>query len=386
MTGQTGANRHILVIFGTRPEAIKLIPVVRALQARAGVIVQTLATRQHDVLLDQVLDLHGLRPDLMLDLQRADDSLDALHASLLLSIGDALELVRPDIVVVQGDTATAHAGALAAVHRQMPVAHVEAGLRSGNPAHPWPEERYRRAIAAYADLHFAPTPAAAATLQREGIAPATILMTGNTIVDALAAVRARVALDPALAAAAAPIIAVADGRPVILATTHRRENAGAMHAVATALKQLARHSGALIVVVRHPNAAPSPAFARLLGVANLVVTDALDHAAFVTLLDRAALVLTDSGGVQEEAVALGTPVLVMREATERREGIECGLARLTALDAPQIVAAATAMLADPPVARAPCPYGDGYAADRIADALIDGVPAIVRRQAMLVEA
>ena len=197
--------RRILVIFGTRPEAIKLIPVVRALQARKQVIVQTLATGQHDTLLDQVLSLHELRPDLQLDLIRRDDSLDALHASLLLSIGDALEITRPDMVVVQGDTATAHAGALAAVHRQIPVAHVEAGLRSGNIAHPWPEEHYRRAIADYASLHFAPTPAAADSLRRECIDPATTLMTGNTIVDALAAVRARVALDPSLAAIVSPI-------------------------------------------------------------------------------------------------------------------------------------------------------------------------------------
>lgn len=379
-------THRILVIFGTRPEAIKLIPVVRSLEGREGVIVQTLATGQHDVLLDQVLDLHGLRPDLMLDLQRADDSLDALYASLMLSIGDALELVRPDMVVVQGDTASALAGAQAAMHRQIPVAHVEAGLRSGNKHHPWPEESYRRAIAVFADLHFAPTPAAAATLTRECIDPATVMMTGNTIVDALAAVRARVALDPELAATAAPIVAAADGRPLILATAHRRENAGAMHAICTALKKLARESGALVVVVRHPNAAASSAFARLLGVANLVVTEPLDHAAFVTLLDRAALVLTDSGGVQEEAVALGTPVLVMRETTERPEGLECGLARLVAIDPADIVVAAHDMLAHPPTAPAACPYGDGRAAERIADALIHGIPATAEQLSTLIEA
>jgi UDP-N-acetylglucosamine 2-epimerase (non-hydrolysing) len=369
-------SQRILVIFGTRPEAIKLIPVVRALQARAGVVVQTLATGQHDVLLDQVLALHALKPDLALDLIRRDDSLDALHASLLLSIGDAIELVRPGMIVVQGDTATAHAGALAAVHRQIPVAHVEAGLRSGNTAHPWPEEHYRRAIADYATLHFAPTPDAAAKLHREAIDPTSVLMTGNTIVDALAAVRARVALDPSLAAAAQPILAAADGRPLILATAHRRENADAMHAIATALKKLARDSGALVVMVRHPNAATSDDLARLLGVANLVVTDPLDHAAFVTLLDRAALVLTDSGGVQEEAAALGRPMLVLRETTERPEGIESGLARLTRIDPAAIVSAVRRMLANPPSANGPCPYGDGLAAERIADALIHGIPVV----------
>ncbi|CAM3232398.1 UDP-N-acetylglucosamine 2-epimerase [Sphingomonas antarctica] len=379
-------SQRILVIFGTRPEAIKLIPVVRALQARAGIVVQTLATGQHDVLLEQVLALHRLRPDLQLDLIRRDDSLDALHASLLLSIGDALELVRPDMVVVQGDTATAHAGALAAVHRQIPVAHVEAGLRSGNTAHPWPEEHYRRAIADYSALHFAPTPAAAAALGRECIDPATVLMTGNTIVDALAAVRARVALDPELAAAAQPILAAADGRALILATAHRRENAKSLHAIVTALKKMARDSGALVVMVRHPNAAASDDLARLLGVANLVVTDPLDHAAFVTLLDRASLVLTDSGGVQEEAVALNTPVLVLRETTERPEGVDCGLARLTKLDPAAIVSAATEMLANPPSATGQCPYGDGRAAERIADALIHGIPAAAKRASTLTEA
>ncbi len=378
-------SQRILVVFGTRPEAIKLIPVVRALQARAGVIVQTLATGQHDVLLDQVLGLHGLRPDLALDLQRADDSLDTLYASLMLSIGDALELVQPDMIVVQGDTASALAGAHAAMHRQIPVAHVEAGLRSGNKAHPWPEESYRRAIAVFADLHFAPTSAAAAALERECIHPATIVMTGNTIVDALAAVRARVALDPSLAAAAQPILAAADGRPLILATAHRRENAASLHAIATALKKLARDSGAMVVMVRHPNALASDDVARLLGVANLVVTDPLDHAAFVTLLDRAALVLTDSGGVQEEAVALGTPALVLRETTERPEGVECGLARLTALNPAAIVAAASDMLAAPRLTGGVCPYGDGMAAERIADALIHGAAVIAKPASILAE-
>ena len=378
--------RRILVIFGTRPEAIKLIPVVRALERRAGVIVKTLATGQHDVLLDQVLELHGLKPDYALDLQRPDDSLDQLQASMLPMIGDVIDLVNPDTVVVQGDTASAWAGTQATMHRQIPLAHVEAGLRSGNKLHPWPEETYRRLISVVADLHFAPTPAAAATLVRECVDPATILMTGNTIVDALAAVRGHVAIDPALAAAASPIIAAADGCPLILATAHRRENAGAMHAICTALKKLARESGALVVVVRHPNAAASPAFARLLGIANLVVTEPLDHAAFITLLDHAALVLTDSGGVQEEAVALGTPVLVMRETTERPEGLECGLARLVTIDPARIVGAARDMLAAPPSAPAACPYGDGQAAQRIADALIHGIPATTDHPSTLIEA
>jgi UDP-N-acetylglucosamine 2-epimerase (non-hydrolysing) len=378
-------SQRILVIFGTRPEAIKLIPVVRALQGREGVVVQTLATGQHDVLLNQVLALHGLKPDFSLDLIRRDDSLDALHASLLLSIGDVLELVRPDMVVVQGDTATAHAGALAAVHRQIPVAHVEAGLRSGNTAHPWPEEYYRRAIADYAALHFAPTPAAAETLHRECIDPATVLMTGNTIVDALAAIRARVAIDLALAIAAQPILAMADGRPLILATAHRRENAASMRVIANALTALAREGDALVVLVRHPNAAPDD-LAQLFGITDLVIADPLDHAAFVTLLDRAALVLTDSGGVQEEAVALGTPVLVLRETTERPEGVECGLARLTTLDLAAIVGTARDMLASPPSAIGHCPYGDGFAAERIADALIHGIPAVAKAASTFIEA
>ena len=363
---------RILIIFGTRPEAIKLIPVVRALQARAGVVVQTLATGQHDVLLDQVLALHGLKPDFALDLQRPNDSLDQLQALMLPMIGEVIDLLKPDAVVVQGDTASAWASAQAAMHRQIRLAHVEAGLRSGNKAHPWPEENYRRMIAVIADQHFAPTPAAAAALERECIDPATVLMTGNTIVDALAAVRARVALDPALAIAAQPILAAADGRPLIVATAHRRENAGAMHAITTALKKLARESGALVVMVRHPNAA-SDDLAQLPGVANLMVTGPLDHAAFVTLLDRAALILTDSGGVQEEAVALDTPVLVLRKTTERPEGVECGLARLTSLDPAAIVSAALDMLDNPPSAIGHCPYGDGQAAERIAHALILGI-------------
>jgi UDP-N-acetylglucosamine 2-epimerase (non-hydrolysing) len=381
-------SQRFLVIFGTRPEAIKLIPVMRALQGRPGVVVQTLGTGQHDVLLDQVLALNGLCPDFALDLQRPDDSLDQLQASLLPMIGDVIDLTKPDAVVVQGDTASAWAGAQAAMHRQIRLAHVEAGLRSGNKGHPWPEENYRRLIAVIADQHFAPTPAAEAALHRESVDPNAVLMTGNTIVDALAAVRARVALDPALAAAAQPILSAADGRPLILATAHRRENARAMHSIVTALKRLARDSGALVVMVRHPNAARSDNIARLLGVANLVVTDALDHAAFVTLLDRAALVLTDSGGVQEEAVALGTPTLVLRETTERPEGVACGLARLTTLTPAAITSAALAMLADPPSASAsgPCPYGDGFAAERIADALIHGIPAAAKTVSTLIEA
>ena len=368
----------ILVVFGTRPEAIKLFPVIGALAATEGLQVRTCVTAQHRGLLDQVLAIAGLVPDRDLDIMEPDQTLDRLTARLLTGLGDVMDAERPDRVIVQGDTATAMAGALAAYYRKIPVAHVEAGLRSGDIYHPWPEEVNRRIVAPIADQHFAPTDTAADALRRETIDPATIHVTGNTVIDALHWTRDRIAADPSLAAG---LDAIADrfaGRRIVLVTTHRRENfGGGMEAIARAIGRIADRDDIAIVFPVHPNP-------NVVAVMDAILADRpnvariapLDYPHFVRALGMAHLVLTDSGGVQEEAPALGKPVLVMRETTERPEGIVAGTARLVGTDEDRIVSEVFTLLDDnaaySAMARAHNPFGDGHAAARIARIVADG--------------
>jgi UDP-N-acetylglucosamine 2-epimerase (non-hydrolysing) len=371
-TGAIAGKPRILVIFGTRPEAIKLFPLVHVLRGDPRIECLTCATGQHRDMVDSILSLADMVPDESLDVLRPGQSLDELVAALVSGIGKAIDTHLPDRVVVQGDTATAFAGALAAYNRRIPVDHVEAGLRSGDLLSPWPEEGNRKAIAAFASLHFAPTASAAAALRAENVPEGRIAMTGNTVIDALRWVHARLDDQPQLAAGLDTAERTFSGRRIIAATCHRRENLdGGIERIAHALQALASRDDVALVVPLHRNPQAShPLRLRLSGLDNVQLVEPLDYPHFVRLLSLAHFVLTDSGGVQEEAPALGKPVLVLRDTTERPEGVAAGTARLVGTDTRAIVEAAEELLDDPQaharMALAHNPYGDGRAAERIA--------------------
>lgn len=368
-------RKRILTIFGTRPEAIKLFPLLHALEADGRFDSRVCVSAQHRSMLDQVLEIAAIAPDHDLDLMRPDQSLDALTAALLVELGKVMDLERPDWVVVQGDTATAMAGALAAYYRKIPVAHVEAGLRSGNIHHPWPEEVNRKVIGTIAALHCAPTETAADALRRENVDPHTIHVTGNTVIDALHWITARIGREPGLAAGLAELEQRFAGKRIVGVTSHRRENfGGGMEAIAEAIRRLAARPDLAIIFPVHLNPnVRSVMNERLSGLANVALIEPLDYPHFARLLDIATLMLTDSGGVQEEAPALGKPVLVMRETTERPEGVAAGTAKLVGTNAERIVAEAERLLDEPEayaaMARAHNPFGDGRSAGRIVELL-----------------
>jgi UDP-N-acetylglucosamine 2-epimerase (non-hydrolysing) len=368
----------VLVVFGTRPEAIKLFPVVQALEANGGLAVRTCVTAQHRGLLDQVLEIAGIVPDIDLDVMTPGQSLDDLTARLLTGLGGVFDAEKPDRVLVQGDTATAMVGALAAYYRKIPVGHVEAGLRSGDIYQPWPEEVNRRIVAPIADQHFAPTETAAQALLRENIDPATIHVTGNTVIDALHATRDRIAVDPSLAAGLDEIAERFAGKRLILVTTHRRENFGdGMAGIADAIARIAARPDTAVLFPMHPNPNVVSVMDQVLGDRpNICRIDPLDYPHFIRALGLAEIVLSDSGGVQEEAPALGKPVLVMRETTERPEGVAAGTAKLVGTDPDRIVSEISTLLDVPhaysAMARAHNPFGDGHAAERIAGIVAHG--------------
>ena len=368
---------RILTIFGTRPEAIKLFPVVAALRDRGGMDVRTCVTAQHRGLLDQVLAIAGLAPDIDLDLMEPGQTLDRLTVRLLTGLGDVMDSEKPDRVIVQGDTTTAMVGALAAYYRKIPVSHVEAGLRSGNIYQPWPEEINRRIVAPIADQHFAPTQTAADALLRENIDSSSIHVTGNTVIDALHWTRAKIAGDPALASGLDEIAQRFSGKRLILVTTHRRENfGGGMEGIAHALARIADRPDTAILFPMHPNPNVAVAMDAILGQRdNIARIEPLDYPHFIRALEMCEIALSDSGGVQEEAPALGKPVLVMRETTERPEGVEAGTAKLVGTDADRIVSEIGTLLDDPAaysaMARAHNPFGDGHASERIAKIVSD---------------
>ncbi|MDO9369822.1 MAG: UDP-N-acetylglucosamine 2-epimerase (non-hydrolyzing) [Sphingopyxis sp.] len=364
---------RILTVFGTRPEAIKMFPVVHALRDTAGVDVRLCVTAQHREMLDQVLDIAQLVPDIDLDVMTANQSLDALLARLVTGLGEVFDAEAPDRILVHGDTLTTMAATLAAYFRKIPVGHVEAGLRSGNIYHPWPEEVNRKVTGAVADLHFAPTETAAAALRAENVPADRIHVTGNTVIDALLATKARIEEEPALAAGLDPLLARFGDKRIIAVTSHRRENFGdGMKAIADAIAAIAARDDVAVVFPVHPNPHVRSAMEPILGgLDNVALIDPLDYPHFVRLLAASELVLTDSGGVQEEAPSLGKPVLVMRETTERPEGIEAGTARLVGTDKARIVSEIFKLLDDKDaysaMARAHNPFGDGTAARQIAE-------------------
>lgn len=368
------ARGGVLLILGTRPEAIKLAPVVTALAAER-VPVRILSTGQHRTIARAALADFGLVPDLDLDLMTARQQPAAFLAAALPGVTAAIGADRPDMVVVQGDTASTLAGALAAAYCRVPVAHVEAGLRS-NAAEPFPEDLHRRLAAQTATHHFAPTAAAGAALIAEGIPPAAVTVTGNTVIDAVRQVEARLAGDARLQRRTRDALpTLRDDRPLVVVTAHRRENHARMPAIAAAVAGLARARDVDIVVSLHPHPAAGGVLRGALSdVPRVMLVPPLGYLPFVMLLRRAALVLTDSGGVQEEGPALGCPVLVLRETTERLEGVATGAARLVGTEPERIVAAACALIDDDAARTAmtavPLLYGDGRAADRIATTIV----------------
>ena len=367
--------QKIMVVFGTRPEAIKLFPVVAALQADPRFTPVVCVSAQHRQMLDQVLAIAGLVPDHDLDLMKPDQTLDGLTAALLTDLGKVMDQVKPDRVMVQGDTATAMAGALAAYYRKVPVDHVEAGLRSGNIYHPWPEEVNRKIIGSIASLHFAPTEVSEAALLRENVPAERVLVTGNTVIDALHWVTDRIKANPALAGGLAELEARFAGKRIIGVTTHRRENfGGGMEAIAEAIRQIAARPDVAVIFPVHLNPNVRAVMnTALAGLGNVALIEPLDYPHFARLLSIADIMLTDSGGVQEEAPALGKPVLVMRETTERPEGVSAGTARLVGTETATIVTEIFTLLDDKAayakMAQAHNPFGDGHAARRIVERL-----------------
>lgn len=361
---------RVLAVIGTRPEVIKMAPVIWQLQRLQGrFATSTVVTGQHREMSRPYLSLLNIRPDYDLAIMRRAQSLDDIVERILHRLPAVLKAVRPDVVLVQGDTTSAFAAALASFHHRIAVGHVEAGLRTNNKYNPFPEEMARRLIGSLADLHFAPTQFARRSLLREGVASENIFVTGNTVIDTLKSIaqRRHAFADPALAQI------LRGRRRIICVTTHRRESIGApMRNVLKALRRIAQlYPDVEIVLPVHYNPKVRQQVFRVLsGVDRVHLVEPLGYEAFVHLMKRSYLVLTDSGGVQEEAPALGKPVLVMRETTERPEGIHAGTAKLVGTNADSIVSAAARLLDQPraygAMAQAVNPYGDGRASLRIA--------------------
>ncbi|MCF6234039.1 MAG: UDP-N-acetylglucosamine 2-epimerase (non-hydrolyzing) [Rhodobacteraceae bacterium] len=369
----------VLVVFGTRPEAIKMAPVVKMLKKSAGLNVHVCVTAQHRQMLDQVLQLFDITPDFDLNVMQPGQDLTDITAKIILALRDILRDGGYDRVLVHGDTTTAMAASLAAFYAQVKVGHVEAGLRTGNIYAPWPEEMNRMIVGRIATLHFAPTEAARQSLLAENVSDDSIFVTGNTVIDALQQVVGQFNADDTLDAQMQDRFPFLDqDRRMILVTGHRRENFGeGFESICQALKEISEQSDAQIIYPVHLNPNVQEPVNRILGKTSLVHLIApQDYLPFVWLMRRAHLIITDSGGVQEEAPSLGKPVLVMRETTERPEAVVAGTVRLVGTDTGKIRDEALRLLHDAQayneMARALNPYGDGHAAERIARVLTAG--------------
>lgn len=366
----------VLTIVGTRPEAIKMAPLIRALADADDMDARLCLTAQHRDMLDQVLDVFALRPDFDLDLMRPGQDLTDVTSGILHGLKTVLADWRPDIMLVHGDTATTLGGALASYYHRIPLGHVEAGLRSGKLDSPWPEEGNRRITSVLATLNFAPTAAAEAHLLREGIDPATILVTGNTVIDALLSVVPTVSAPEKAAELDAALPAFDPQGRILLVTGHRRESFGdGFERICRALATIAtRYPDLQIVYPVHLNPNVREPVNRLLAdLANVHLIEPIGYQGFVRLMARSHLILTDSGGVQEEAPSLGKPVLVMRDVSERLEAVEAGTVVLVGTNVDRIVAEVSSLLDDTTryeaMSRAHNPYGDGRACARIVDGL-----------------
>lgn len=365
-------KKKCLLAFGTRPEAIKLAPLVHKLSQSNVVEPVVCVTAQHREMLDSVLDLFGITPDRDLAIMRPDQSLNGLLARAISSLDEAMADIEPDLVLVQGDTATALAGGVAAFMRRIPVGHVEAGLRTGSLEHPWPEEANRRMLAVVTKRHYAPTDASVQNLLREGTDPATVLNTGNTVIDALLSISQRVDQEPEFASKInANLPGPTPGKRMILVTGHRRESFGeGFENICTALERIASRDDVEVIYPVHLNPNVRNIVHNRLGkLSNIHLIPPVDYASIVMLMKRAHLILTDSGGIQEEAPALGKPVLVMRQTSERMEAVDAGVAKLVSTDADNIVKWSLALLDDESLyagmANAVSPFGDGKACERI---------------------
>lgn len=370
------SRMRVLSIFGTRPEAVKMAPVVKALAAEDGIEPFVCVTAQHRQMLDQVLDLFDIRPDVDLNLMHPNQNLAGLSAEILTHLNPVLDDLRPDWVLVQGDTTTVMMAALAAYYQHIRVGHVEAGLRTYNKWHPFPEEINRRMAGVIADLHFAPTEHSRQNLLAEGVEPGRVLVTGNPVIDALQSI-----VDcpmPAETRALLDRLAVGPGgKQLALVTAHRRENFGApLENICAALREIsAAYPDLQLVYPVHLNPnVQEPVYRSLGGVENITLLPPLDYLPLVHLLQAATLVLTDSGGIQEEATALSKPTLVLRQVTERPEGLAAGALKLVGTDPERITGETRRLLDDPAayqaMAHADNPFGDGHAAGRIVQGLL----------------
>ncbi|CAN5428696.1 UDP-N-acetylglucosamine 2-epimerase (non-hydrolyzing) [soil metagenome] len=366
----------VLSVFGTRPEAIKMAPLVLLLRDTPGITAKVCVTAQQRQMLDQVLDAFGIVPDHDLNMMRAGQSLTDITTGVLKGLEAILDAEKPDLILVHGDTSTTFAASLAAYYRRIPVGHVEAGLRTGNIYSPWPEEINRRLTGAIATHHFAPTELARSNLLREGVADDRICVTGNTVVDALFSIIKKLESDDALhKRIAGQFDFLDDQRKLILVTGHRRENFGeGFENICLALQDLARRDDVQIVYPVHLNPNVQEPVRRVLGESSRIhLIEPLDYIPFIYLMKQSYLVLTDSGGIQEEAPSLGKPVLVMRDTTERPEAVDAGTVRLVGTEKATIVAEVTSLLDNASdyqaMSHAHNPYGDGRAAQRIVERL-----------------
>jgi UDP-N-acetylglucosamine 2-epimerase (non-hydrolysing) len=368
----------VLTVFGTRPEAIKLAPVIKRLERDARFTCVTCITSQHREMLDQVLGVFELVPHYDLCLMSPAQSLVDVTAKVIQKVSEVVEAERPSIVLVQGDTTTTFAASLAAFYQRIPIGHIEAGLRTANKYQPFPEEINRRLTTVLADYHYAPTEISRQNLLREGIDGRRILVTGNTGIDALLHTLDRVRQDGGIADLLAHRVPDVNGERLILVTAHRRESFGApFEAICDALRQIAeRNPNVTIVYPVHLNPnVQRPVLERLAGRPRIHLLEPLDYPSFVRMMDRAHLILTDSGGIQEEAPALGKPVLVMRNTTERPEAVEAGSARLIGTRTETITSAVQYLLdnveAYEQMSRARNPFGDGHASERIVSHIVE---------------
>lgn len=373
-------SKKVLTIFGTRPEAIKMAPIVECLGRHPGIESRICVTAQQRQMLDQVLELFSIEPDYDLNMMQAGQSLTDITARALAGLESIIADCNPDIILVHGDTTTTFAAALAAFYKRIPVGHVEAGLRTGNIYSPWPEEMNRRLAGAISTWHFAPTSQAAKNLSAEGIAVERIWVTGNTVIDALTSVIKELRANSELRKKLDDQFKFLNfERRLILVTGHRRENFGdGFEDICKALLELGSRSDIEIVYPVHLNPNVQEPVRRLLGNhPHIHLIEPLDYLPFVYLMDRSHIILTDSGGIQEEAPSLGKPVLVMRKTTERPEAVDAGTVRLVGTDRRRIVSEANHLLDFEEhyltMSRAHNPYGDGRAAERIVEALLNEI-------------
>jgi UDP-N-acetylglucosamine 2-epimerase (non-hydrolysing) len=369
----------VLSIFGTRPEAIKMAPLVKALANADSIEAKVCVTAQHREMLDQVLDLFDIVPDYDLNIMKPGQSLYDVTTNILLGLKPILEEFKPDLVLVHGDTSTTLSASLAAFYQQIPVGHVEAGLRTGNLSSPWPEEGNRKLTGAITKLHFAPTETSKQNLMNEATNEADILITGNTVIDALLQVVDKVQTDESLIAdLAAKFPQLDENKKLILVTGHRRESfGGGFERICEALAEIAtNHPEAQVLYPMHLNPNVREPVNRLLkNVDNVHLIEPQEYLPFVYLMNKATIIVTDSGGVQEEAPSLGKPVLVMRDTTERPEAVDAGTVKLVGTDTNRIVSAVHELLTNPAeyqkMSRAHNPYGDGKACERIVNKIIE---------------